>query len=151
MGLEGIRAVQCIFQRNWKIIICYGEDHIVFSENASAIDKCKEDLSRKFQINDLGTLSKFLGIELDWSKNGIIKVRQSGPTKTFLNITGMTNTRPVASPINHSLTDEEIMYSEALNLEDHKSFQSIVVSIIYIAVQTQSDLCVAANMLESYV
>lgn len=125
-----MKAAPYVFLKSGTIIIHDVDDLIVFSEDASAINKLIEHLRRKCRIKDLGTLSQFLGIEVDWSEKCSIKMRQSRLMKPLLKTTVIINAKPVANPINHSLPEEQMMTSELLNVKDCRKFLSIVKSLI---------------------
>lgn len=147
MGFKELKADPCLLQNGEMIIVCYVDNLTVFYENGSAIHKLKEDLSKTSKSKELKKSSQFLEIELNWSKKGNIRVKQFRLTKTLLGSTEMTNAKTVASPVDHSLADEEINSSKPLNAKGHETFRSIVESLICIVVKTWPNLCVAPSML----
>lgn len=78
IGFKEIKAAPGVFQNNGMIIIFHADDLIVFSVNASAIERLTNDLSKPFWIKDLEKTSQFLGSELNWSEKGSITMRSPG-------------------------------------------------------------------------
>jgi len=68
------------------------------------ITRLKENLSKEFEIKDLGQLRYFLGIEIARSPRGIV-LSQRKYVLDLLNDTGMLGCRPASTPIeqNHKL------------------------------------------------
>ena len=53
------------------ILIVYVDDIIVTGDDMEEIHNLKKSLTKEFEINNLGTLRYFLGMEVTWSKLGI--------------------------------------------------------------------------------
>jgi hypothetical protein len=67
----------------------------------------KENLSKEFEVKDLGQLRYFFGIEIARSPKGIV-LSQRKYVLDLLSESGMTGCRPVSTPIdpNHKLCAE---------------------------------------------
>lgn len=53
------------------IVIVYVDDIVVTGDDLEEVNKLKSHLSTEFEVNDLGILLYFLGIEVAHSKRGI--------------------------------------------------------------------------------
>lgn len=75
-GFSASKADPSLFiMHSYKVsmfLLMYVDDMILTSSFATAADHLIQSLSRAFLLKDLGQLSYFLGIELDYSTNGII-------------------------------------------------------------------------------
>ena len=68
-------------RRNMKVVILvvYVNDIFFTGDDNDEIFKLKNFLRMAFEIKDLGLLKHFLGIEVAWSKNGIVISQRKCP------------------------------------------------------------------------
>lgn len=78
-------------------------------------------------------------------------LRQSRVVENLLCDNDMANGRPVESQVNPTITDKNITKSEPLSNGEQQRHRSIDGSLIYLAVKTRPDICLAASMLGAYV
>lgn len=85
-------------------LIVYGNDIVVTGTDQCEINNLKGFLSKKFEIEDLGLLRYFLGIEVARSKDEI-SLSQCKYVLDLLQYFGMLRCRPCKIPIesNHCL------------------------------------------------
>ena len=83
------------------------DDIIITGDDEAEIKCLKRNLSREFEVKDLGQLKYFLGIEIARNPNGIV-LSQRKYVMDLLSETGMLGCRPVSTPIdsNHKLCAE---------------------------------------------
>lgn len=86
------------------IAICYIDDMIVFAKIGSSIDNPKMELGEKWKVKDLGEPSQFFGIEVHWSSDQAVGLRQRRLNCKFRLTTGMGNAKPVMSLISTTLS-----------------------------------------------
>ncbi|CAL8991397.1 unnamed protein product, partial [Prunus brigantina] len=111
------------------IVIVYVDDIIMTGYDIEEINKLKINLSKEFDIKDLGTLQYFLGIEVAHSKEGIF-VSQRKYVLDLLTETGMLACKLADTPIeqNHRLgeqTDDTPV--------DRGRYQRLAGKLIYLA------------------
>ncbi|WMV18586.1 hypothetical protein MTR67_011971 [Solanum verrucosum] len=82
--------------------VVYVDDIILTGEDVVEIKNLKERLASEFEIQDLGPLKYFLGMEVARSKKGII-VSQRKYVLDLLKETGMSGCRPTETPIDPNL------------------------------------------------
>jgi len=79
--LEGIGFLKCISEHEVyvkrtegsRIIIClYVDDILITGSNEECIESFKAELMKEFEMNDLGKLSYFLGIEFTQTTSGVV-------------------------------------------------------------------------------
>src|SRR5437667_7745577 len=57
-------------------IALYIDDLLIISENDDDLVEVKRRLMEKFEMKDLGVARKFLGMEIEYSDDGLIKLHQ---------------------------------------------------------------------------
>jgi hypothetical protein len=104
----------------------------------------KENLSKEFEVKDLGQLRYFLGIEIARSPKGIV-LSQRKYVLDLLSESGMTGCRPVSTPIdpNRKLCAES---GEPVNRE---SYQRLVGRLMYLC-HTRPDISYAVSVVSRY-
>jgi hypothetical protein len=86
------------------ILAVYVNDMIITVNDVVEIARLKKNLSKEFEVKDLGQLCYFLGIEIARSPEGIV-LSQQKYVLDLLNETCMIGCRPAPTPIeqNHKL------------------------------------------------
>ena len=86
------------------ILAVYVDEIIITGDDTLEISRLKKNLSKEFEVKDLGQLRYFLGIEIARSPKGIV-LSQRKYVLDLLNETCMLGSRPVSNPIdpNHKL------------------------------------------------
>ena len=104
----------------------------------------KENLSKEFEVKDLGQLKYFLGIEIARSPQGIV-LSQRKYVLDFLNETGMLGCQPASTPIdpNHKLC------ANSGNSINKERYQRLVGRLIYLC-HTRPDISYAVSVVSRY-
>jgi hypothetical protein len=86
------------------ILVVYVDDMIITGNDPLNISQLKKNLSKEFEVKDLGQLRYFLGIEIARSPKGIV-LSQRKYVLDLLHDIGMLGCRPASSPIeqNHKI------------------------------------------------
>jgi hypothetical protein len=79
------------------ILVLYIDD-LFLTGTESLIVECKYVLASKFEMNDLGMMHYFLGLEV-WKRNDEIFLSQGKYTVEILKKFGMLNCKPMATPM----------------------------------------------------
>lgn len=80
------------------ILIVYVDDIILTSNDKTGIDLIKGQLSKEFEVKDLGNLRYFLGMEVTRTKNEI-NISQRKYVLDLLTETGMLGCKPTPTPM----------------------------------------------------
>jgi hypothetical protein len=80
------------------VLSVYVDDIIITGDDEQGIKYLKENLSKEFEVKDLGGLKYFIGIEVARSPQGIV-LSQRKYALDLLNETGMLGCRPASTPI----------------------------------------------------
>jgi len=115
--------------------------------------KAKEELRSSYEIKDLGEAKYILGIKIERTDDGSIKLSQHAYSERVLERFGMAETKPCSTPLLPGITlsikdspetqdeaDEmkEILYREALGL------------LMWLQVATRLDLSYTVNLLSHF-
>jgi hypothetical protein len=119
------------------ILAVYVDDIIITEDDTVEIVRLEEDLSKEFEVKDLGQLRYFLGIEIARSPKGIV-LSQRKYVLDLLNKTGMLGCRPASTPIdqNHKLC------AQSEDPTDKERYQRLVGCLIYLC-HTRPDITYA--------
>jgi len=132
------------FENNITILAVYVDDMIITGDDTLEIARLKENLSKEFEVKDLGQLRYFLGIEILRSPRGIV-LSQRKYALDLLNETGMLGCRPAYTPIeqNHKLS------AESGDPIDKEKYQRLVGRLIYLC-HTRPDITYAVSVVSRY-
>ena len=114
----------------------------------------KSELSKSFDMKDLGPLNFCLGIEfLEEKEKGEIKLCQRKYIKEVLRRFNMEHCKPVSTPMNISEKLSKSMCPK--NDEERKEveklpYQNLIESLMYLAVSTRPDISHAVSALSQY-
>lgn len=121
-------------------LLVYVNDIVITLSHPSAIDKLITDLSNAFPIKDLGPLSYFLGLEIDYLSDGLL-LTQRKYIKDLLIRSKMLQAKPMPSPMAASL---KLSNFNSSTFDDLIVFCSIVGALNYLSL-TKSDINFAVN------
>ena len=126
------------------ILAVYVDGIVITGDDTLEIARLKENLSKEFEVKDLGQLRYFLGIEIARSPRGIV-LSQRKYVLDLLNDTGMLGCRPASTPIeqNHKL------YAQSGQPIDKEKYQRLVGRLIYLC-HTRPDITYAVSVVSRY-
>lgn len=128
------------------ILILYVDDLLITGEN-HLIDQCKKDLSKEFDMKDLGLLHYFLGLEICQNSENIL-LNQGKYTLDILKRFGMHNGRPMTSPMETNLHKLKEASAESQSI-DPTLYRHMIGSLMYL-VNTRPDIYYAVNALSQF-
>jgi hypothetical protein len=156
--LKPLNSDPCVYinkeHGNIVIVVIYVDDLMVASDNPRKLQRLKSELSKSFEMKDLGPLSFCLGIEFTQDvKKQTITMSQSKYIKETLSRFNMENCKGVTTPIN---PNEKLSKEMCPKTEEEKKavemlpYQSLVGSLMYLAVSTRPDIAHAVSMLSQF-
>lgn len=74
------------------------DDLVFMANNPSMIEELKEEMTREFEMTDIGLKSYYLGIEVKQKSDGIFN-SQEGYAKGVLKRFNMDDSKPVSTPV----------------------------------------------------
>ena len=80
------------------------DDMVIVGRDTGKIDKLKKELSKSFQMKELGPASQILGIKISWdTTNGKLWLSQESYIEKILDKLNMGKTKPVSSSLGSHL------------------------------------------------
>jgi len=151
---EGIGFMKCISEHGVyvknaegsRIIIClYVDDLLITGDSEKSIESCKAELMKEFEMNDLGKLSYFLGIEFTQTKSGVI-MHQTKYTRDLLKKFNIEQSNPTTTPAETGMKLEHSPDEEGVN---PAVYRSIVGSLRYLC-NTRPDLSFSVGVVSRH-
>ncbi|GJU81182.1 putative RNA-directed DNA polymerase [Tanacetum coccineum] len=130
------------------ILFVYVDDILITGNDISEINLCKDLLSSRFMIKDLGVLKYFLGIEVIKNDKGMC-LSQRKYSLELLNEFGMLACKPSKTPLYVSKNKNKpvkLVDDDDKFLENVTGFQKLVGKLIYLTL-TRPDISYAMHKL----
>ncbi|KAM0000492.1 putative RNA-directed DNA polymerase [Helianthus debilis subsp. tardiflorus] len=121
-------------------MLVYVDDIILTGNNPTAMDSVVKSLSSTFAIQDMGTLSYFLGIEVQ-SKGPDLILSQRKYILEILNKAGLSQSKPVSSPCSPSV---HLVLGDSPSFDNPVRYRQIVGALQYLTL-TRPDIAFAVN------
>ena len=115
------------------LVIIYVDDMLIIGKHISIITELKQKLMKRFEIEDLGPASYFVGMRIICHKN-LIMLCQDAYIKKILKRYGMINCKPVDMPIIAGATENIILFDDKSTDEDIEVYRSKIGSLTYLAI-----------------
>jgi hypothetical protein len=150
-GAVPTAADPCLFQigsgEDATLIAIYVDDILIASRNQRKIGEISKVLSRKFEIKDLGDASFCLGVEFG-RVDGRVTLHQRGYIKDMLARFGMSECKPVATPVEPGT--KLIKKQRQSNEELRFPYRELLGSLTYLSTTTRPDISFAVSHLGQF-
>ncbi|KAJ3701279.1 hypothetical protein LUZ61_004984 [Rhynchospora tenuis] len=146
--------VQCPYEHALCVKVCdddimfvalYVDDMIFMGNNNEMIEKFKLEMSKEFEMTDLGLMSYFLGLEVKQDKSGIF-VSQEAYAKDVLKRFKMDDCNPVCTPVESGTKLSRYDDGKAV---DATQYRSLVGSLRYLMC-TRPDIAYGVGLVSRY-
>ena len=127
------------------IIGVYVDDLLVTGTSKVNIDRFKREMSRVFDMTDLGRLSHYLGIEVKQEED-CIELRQTAYAKRLLEKAGMRDCNPVKYPMEAKIQIDKDAKGRAV---EAAAYRSVIGGLRYL-VHTRPDISYAVGVVSRY-
>ena len=138
---------QCVFIREDCIILVYVDDMIAIAKKKEVLDKLVDNLKRKnYILTDEGSLSKYLGVDVLYDKNGGFELVQPFLIERVLDVLGIKtsegncNTRP--TPAVKPLLHKDL---EGLPRNNTWNYRTAIGMLTYLQGTTRPDVSMHLN------
>ena len=139
---------------NFVILLLYVDDILITNNSKFEVTNVKRELNNEFEMMDLVAAKKILGIEIKrYRQNRKLFLSQEEYLKKVLNRFGMSNTKPVITPLSQQFklsknqaprTHEEQKYMESI------PYANVVGSLMYSMVCTRPDIAYAVSLVSRF-
>jgi len=138
----------CIDANGYLIIVAVYMDNFLFiSKSLKFVESSKSEMSSHFEMKDLGPAKWILQMELNHDiSNGITTLSQSQYIEEILEHHGMTDSRPVKTPMDPNTTLPSLAMPEI----DVIKYQQCVGSLMHAIVWTRPDIAHAVGMVSRH-
>ena len=133
------------------IIILYIDNITMMGPSLRDIKQLKSNLTKCYEITDLGEISSYLGIHITHDHSTkCLDIDQSGYIKDILDCFGMTDTNPHNTPLPTGADVYLIKNTGEASQSEIKLYQSLIGSLLYIQLGTCPDISFAVSHLVQY-
>ena len=152
LGFTQSSADPCIYVRDSKsltIVAAYVDDLIIATKTDEEMQDVKQQLQSRFKMKDLGKLHYCLGITINHDQtNNVIEMHQKQYILKMLEKYGLLDAKSVSTPADPNVKlckDDEV--SKPV---DSVMYQSMVGSLLYVAVATRPDISQAVGTVSKF-
>lgn len=127
------------------IIGVYVDDLLVTGSDKGEIEKFKMQMSKQFEMSDLGLLSYYLGIEVN-QREGSTTLKQSAYAKKVLEKAGMLNCNSSKYPMEQKLQLDKDEGGQMINATEYRC----IVGILRYLTHTRPDISYAVGVVSRF-
>ena len=131
-------------------IAVYVDDLLLFGADISRLEDIQQKLRDRFKMTDLGDISHYLGMEVDYVVGEKITLCQSTYLKKVLDRFKMTGCKPATVPMNPGVANSLLPYDGNADKATIKWYQSAIGSLMWPAVHTRPDIAYSVGVLSRY-
>ena len=149
----------CVYVRhfsegNFIILLLYFDDMLIVGQDVDNIHKLKEDLSKSFDMKDLGHAKHILGMKITRNREcGKLWLSQEKYIERVLERFNMHNAKPVSTPLasHFKLCRKDCPHTEQ-EKEEMSSipYSSAIGSLMYAMVSTRPDIAHVVSVVSRY-
>ncbi|KAL0270911.1 UNVERIFIED_CONTAM: hypothetical protein PYX00_008181 [Menopon gallinae] len=126
------------------IVAVYVDDILLFSRDVKTIRTFIDRLAEIFKLRNLGEAKYCLGIEIN-RKQGKLKISQTLYIQAVLERFGMSDCKPVTSPL-----DVSIRLEKKNEANENLPFRELIGALMWISVATRPDIAYAVSSLSQF-
>ena len=157
-GFQKCNADHCCFFKRYKssyiILLLYVDDMLVAGSDMNEIRNLKMQLSKEFDMKDLGSAKKILGMQITRDKQrGILQLSQAEYINRVLQRFNMGNAKPVSTPLASHFRlskDQSPQTEEERNFMAKIPYASAIGSLMYAMVCTRPDIGHAVGVVSRF-
>ncbi|KAE8713996.1 hypothetical protein F3Y22_tig00110202pilonHSYRG00134 [Hibiscus syriacus] len=159
LGYNRLNADPCAYfkrsgDNDFVILLLYVDDMLVAGPNKDHIEELKAQLAREFEMKDLGSANKILGMQIHQDRsNRKIWLSQKNYLKKILSRFSMQDCKPISTPlpINFKLSSSMSPSSEEEMMEMSRvPYASAVGSLMFAMICTRPNIAQAVGVVSRY-
>ena len=128
------------------ILVVHLDDLLLIGDE-QLIEQCKRELTFEFEMEDLGLIQYFVGLEV-WQKLGEIFLTQGKYAVDILQRFGMQDCKSMSVPMTTNLTKLRDSATGSQRV-DSTLYKQLIGSLMYL-VHTRPDICYTVNALSQF-
>ena len=152
IGFKQSNADSCVYiksKETLSIVACYVDDLVVITETEEEMASLKGTLACRFKMKDMGELQYCLGVTIDQDKETkSITIHQEQYIQKILGRYGLLEAKTVSTPADVSVILQKD--DGVSKLVDSTMYQSMVGSLLYIAMCTRPDIAQAVGVVSKF-
>lgn len=150
IGFHQSNADACLFSKResdgWVYLLIYVDDMVMAARTGSSIDRIRAAIQQRVDIQDLGDIRHYLGMEVTRDERGVYHLCRSTYIRQVAHEFGLGESKASSVPISvgygKAATDED----NGLLLTNTK-YQQLLGSLLYVSVNTRPDVAAAVAIL----
>jgi hypothetical protein len=149
-------ADQCVYVRRQDaitIIALYVDDLLITSSSLAVLIELKQQLTARFEMEDLGEASFILGIDIRRDRaNRTVSIGQSAYITALLERHGMSDCKPVSTPMDRDSKNTLVQQHAEHKATDSEArdYQTIIGGVMFAAICTRPDIAFAVTTLAQF-
>lgn len=129
-------------------VITYVDDCLLIGPNYDLIQAYKRRFNKVFAIEDRGPASFFLGVQIERDRqNRLLYIHQSQYIEEAIRHFGLENSRLLQIPLQPGVIAFKAKEGSPIKKADHKLYQKLVGTVMYLMVQTRPDIAFTVQWL----
>ena len=136
------------------VILTYVDDCVIWTTDIYAKNEVVRQLSKEFELTDLGEISKFLGVQISKNSDGKYSLCQRRYIEVLLDRFKMQDCNPAVTPMDPgALKTLTVEHGPLLKNEIplDAPYREIIGALLYLSTHTRPDIAVAVNILSRHV
>ncbi|KFD61465.1 hypothetical protein M514_26361 [Trichuris suis] len=142
LGYTQSQADQCLFIKKGEMdhiyILLYVDDLLVVGRSETVNGDVGRQMNAYFNTRDLGKVSYYLGIEVTRRKDGSFLLSQRSKITELLNVHGMQDCKPAATPMEICYLDSP--RDESTPLPNNSKYRQAIGSLLYLTTVSRPDV-----------
>lgn len=134
------------FNEEWCFLLIYVDDFVVVAKSKEIVNKVKEEISARYEIQDLGEIKYYLGIEVSRDSDGIFNVNQENYIRKLVKEFGLEKAKNSRVPMNMNYGKSDSTTEDNFLLSN-KNYQKLIGCLLYISLNTRPDIAASVAIL----
>jgi hypothetical protein len=154
IGFTPSKVDECVWYRDDVIFTFYVDDGIAWSPNEASVDKFLSDFRNeklagaKYDIEDKGNISDYLGIHFEETNDGKIHLSQPHLIQEIIDEVGVPNFKPRATPaLSSRILQRDLSGTE---FDMNFNYRSIIGKLNFLEKGTRPDIAYAVHQLARF-
>lgn len=149
-GFEKCQADPCLYKRkfgnDWAYLLIFVDDIVIAARSNDEIGAVKNLIASKFEIQDLGDVKQYLGLEVTKSTDGFYAICQSKYIRSVIADFGLEKAKDSSIPMRVDYGSTDNSGDDGLLLSNSQ-YQKLIGCLLFLSVNTRPDISAAVSIL----